>query len=100
MKKRPVKGVLLAEHNPEDAQMIKDMFKDPGSYALELRYRDCIEGTEKYLAEHPVDVVLLSLELLDAPGHSACHESSGQYRHCGPDNESGAAEEMHSVAQD
>jgi CheY-like chemotaxis protein len=71
MKKRPVKSVLLAEHNREDAQMIKDMFKDQGSYAFELTHGDCIEGTEKYLAEHPVDVVLLSLELLDAPGLEA-----------------------------
>ena len=106
IKKRAVKTVLLVESNSEDAQIIADMFEKQGSYAFKLVQRDCIRDTEKYLAEHPVDVVLLSLELPDAPGLEAVRRVTKQVADVSivvlgrPHNESSALEAMHFGAQD
>jgi diguanylate cyclase (GGDEF)-like protein/PAS domain S-box-containing protein len=106
MKKRSVKSVLLVENNPEDARQIADMFRHQGPYAFELTHKACIEGAEKHLLEHPVDVVLLSLELPDAPGLEAVRLITKLAAHvsivvlCNPDDEAGAIEAMHFGAQD
>lgn len=104
--KRAVQTVLLIESDPECAQKIADMFKDQGLYSFNFVHRDCMKDSEKYLAEQPVDVVLLSLELTDAPGVEAVRRISNQAPDvsvvvlCSPENESSAIEAMHFGAQD
>ena len=44
------------------------MFKDQGSHAFELSCVHCLSEAEKYLAEDPVDIVLLDLGLSDSEG--------------------------------
>jgi len=106
MKKKTPKRVLLVENDPEDARQIADMFKHQGHYAFELTLRDSIEGVEKYLLENPVDIVLLSLELPDAPGMEAVRLVMKSASHvsivvlCNTDNEAGAVEAIRSGAQD
>jgi diguanylate cyclase (GGDEF)-like protein len=68
MKKRPAKTVLLIESNPAESRLIRKMFKHQGSYVFILIHVDSMEGAEKYLAEHPIDVILLDVALPGAQG--------------------------------
>jgi diguanylate cyclase (GGDEF)-like protein/PAS domain S-box-containing protein len=66
--KRPSKAVLLIEHDPEEARLIRAMFGNQGDYSFALTHVDCLADAESHLALEAVDVVLLDLSCPDAPG--------------------------------
>ena len=71
MANSPSKTILLIENNPEQTSLIRAMFNDQGTYTFDLACVDCMSEAEKYLAEHPVDIVLLDLGLADPEGLEA-----------------------------
>ncbi|HUX44045.1 MAG TPA: EAL domain-containing protein [Terracidiphilus sp.] len=106
MTKRSSESVLLVENRAGDAEVIREMFRHQGSYVFKLTHADGVEEAERYLAKHPVDVVLVSLELPDAPGLEAVRRITKQAPSvaivalCGPESEPTAMEAMRSGAQD
>jgi diguanylate cyclase (GGDEF)-like protein/PAS domain S-box-containing protein len=71
MDNMPIKAVLHIENNPEEAQLIGDMFKHHGAYSFILTHVECLADAEMYLAEHSVSVVLLDLDCALASGADA-----------------------------
>ncbi|WP_420238295.1 putative bifunctional diguanylate cyclase/phosphodiesterase [Telmatobacter bradus] len=67
----PIKAVLHIGNNPEEAQLIGDMFKHHGAYSFILTHVECLADAEMYLAEHSVSVVLLDLDCALASGADA-----------------------------
>jgi signal transduction histidine kinase/HPt (histidine-containing phosphotransfer) domain-containing protein len=63
--------VLLVEDNPGDARLLREMFKDSVSRTTELTHVATMSEAEKYVAENPVDVIVLDLGLPDAEGIGA-----------------------------
>jgi signal transduction histidine kinase len=63
--------LLLIEDNPEDARLLREMFKEEGSHGTELSHVECMSEAEKFLAENKVDIILLDLGLPDAQGLGA-----------------------------
>ena len=57
----PVRTVLLIENDLEQTRIIRAMFDDQGSHSFKLTRVECLADAEKYLAGHPVDIVLLDL---------------------------------------
>ena len=68
MIKKSIKRVLLVEDNPSDARLLREMFNEQNPRDTELTHVECMGDAEKYLAGHPVDIVLLDLGLPDARG--------------------------------
>lgn len=66
-----IKTVLLVEDNPGDARLLREMFVEQGPTDARLIHVERMSDAEKYLAEHPVDIVLLDLGLPDARGLEA-----------------------------
>jgi PAS domain S-box-containing protein len=71
MSRNSIKRLLLVEDNPGDARLIREMLNERGSHNTELTHVQCMSEAEKHLAEHPVDVILLDLDLPDAQGPEA-----------------------------
>jgi diguanylate cyclase (GGDEF)-like protein/PAS domain S-box-containing protein len=71
MSDNPIKTVLLVEDNPGDARLLREMFNDGDAGGTELVHVDSMKEAERYLAEHPVDIILLDLGLPDAQGLEA-----------------------------
>jgi diguanylate cyclase (GGDEF)-like protein/PAS domain S-box-containing protein len=67
--KKSFNSVLLVEDNPADARLLREMFNEQGN--TDLMHVECMSEAERYLAEHPVDVILLDLGLPDAQGLDA-----------------------------
>jgi signal transduction histidine kinase len=63
--------VLLVEDNPGDARLLREMFNNSTSRATELTHVATMSEAEKYVAENPVDVIVLDLGLPDAEGLGA-----------------------------
>jgi len=66
-----IHSVLLIEDNPGDARMLREMFKEGGSYDTELMHVACMGDAELRLAKPSIDVILLDLGLPDAQGLGA-----------------------------
>jgi signal transduction histidine kinase/HPt (histidine-containing phosphotransfer) domain-containing protein len=66
-----INTALLVEDNPGDARLLREMFDGQGLHETGLTCVESMGEAEKYLAEHPVDVILLDLELPDAQGVGA-----------------------------
>jgi len=66
----PLKTVLLIEDDLVEACRIEEMFRDQGGSSFGLTHVDNTPDAEKFLAEHPVDVVLLDFGLFDSFGLS------------------------------
>jgi signal transduction histidine kinase len=60
--------ILLVEDNPGDARLLKLMLKESGSLSLEVIQADRLSAALKYVAETPIDVVVLDLSLPDSQG--------------------------------
>ena len=71
MSRNSIKSLLLVEDNPGDARLIREMLNERGSHNTELTHVQCMSEAEKHLAEHPVNVILLDLDLPDAQGPEA-----------------------------
>jgi diguanylate cyclase (GGDEF)-like protein/PAS domain S-box-containing protein len=71
VKEIPVKTVLLVENNQEEAHSIRKIFDKQELSAIELAQAASLADTEKHLACCSTDIVLLGLELPDAPGREA-----------------------------
>jgi diguanylate cyclase (GGDEF)-like protein/PAS domain S-box-containing protein len=69
--RKSAKIVLLVEDNPGDARLLREMFAEEGPSDTELIHVECMSEAEKYLAGHPVDIILLDLGLPDARGLEA-----------------------------
>ena len=61
MGRDPGKAVLLVENDPEQARLIRAMFKDQDSHAFELACAKSMKEAEKHLVLHQVNVILLDL---------------------------------------
>ena len=68
---KPIKSVLLIEDNPGDARLLREMFGEQGLHETELTHVTSMNDAEKYLASHPVEIILLDLGLPDAQGLEA-----------------------------
>jgi len=66
----PLKTVLLIEDDLVEACRIEEMFRDQRGSSFGLTHVDNTPDAEKFLAEHPVDVVLLDFGLFDSFGLS------------------------------
>jgi diguanylate cyclase (GGDEF)-like protein/PAS domain S-box-containing protein len=66
-----INSLLLIEDNPGDARLLREMFKEEGSYNTKLTLVACMVDAERHLAQHAVDIVLLDLGLPDAHGKEA-----------------------------
>jgi len=71
MGKSPDKTVLLIENDLEQTRIIREMFDDQGSHSFALTQVVCLADAETYLAEHPIDIVMLDLGLTDPEGLEA-----------------------------
>ena len=71
MDMKPSKTVLLIENQPEQAHLIRELLINPSSCVFELTHVEFMDDAEKYLAKHPIDIVLLDLGMSDPPGLEA-----------------------------
>ena len=71
MRKRSIEKVLLVEDNLGDARLIREIFRQQLSNYSKLTHVETMEGAEKHLSKHPVDLVLLDLGLPDEQGLGA-----------------------------
>src|SRR5580698_7302980 len=62
MRKKPTETVLLIENDAEQSRIIRAMFDSQSSHSFKLAHVESLADAETYLAEHPVDIVLLDLE--------------------------------------
>src|SRR5687768_14972155 len=60
--------ILLVEDNPGDARLLQLMLKESGSVSLEVIQADRLSAALEYVAEMPIDVVVLDLSLPDSQG--------------------------------
>jgi len=106
MKEKSIGTVLLVEDNPGDARLLREMFNEQGSADAQLTHVECMGDAETYLAEHPVDIVLLDLGLPDARGLETVRRARRGAPHAalvvltGLDDESLAAQSLREGAQD
>jgi signal transduction histidine kinase/HPt (histidine-containing phosphotransfer) domain-containing protein len=68
MIKKLIATLLLIEDNLGDARLLREMFNEQGAHNTELMHVQSMGEAEKYLAEQPVDIILLDLGLPDAQG--------------------------------
>ena len=71
VEEKPAKTILLVEHDPAEAQVIRNMFDVQATRAFKLTYVDSVSEAEKFLAGSSVDIVLLDFGLPDAQGMEA-----------------------------
>jgi PAS domain S-box-containing protein len=71
MSKEPIETLLLIEDDPEDVRLLRQIFNRQNSHHLELAHVECMGEAEKYLLEHPVDIILLDLKLPGVQGLEA-----------------------------
>ncbi|MGD0106922.1 MAG: response regulator [Rhodopila sp.] len=64
-------NVLLVEDNPGDARLLREMFNEQVSYAVQVSHVACMAEAEQHLAEHSADIIVLDLGLPDARGLGA-----------------------------
>ncbi len=106
MSKVSMKILLLAEDNPEDDELLRGMLKEQDSHNTEVTHSASTVEAVTYLAEHPVDIVLVDLGLPDAQGLEAIRRTRAAAPHvplvvlAGKDDEALAAEVLHEGAQD
>jgi diguanylate cyclase (GGDEF)-like protein len=62
------KVVLLIDRDPEVIHVIREMFSDQDPYAFDVSHVHTLEASDRHLAEHPVDVILLDSALAYASG--------------------------------
>jgi len=103
---KSIKTVLLVEDNLGDARLIREMFNEQKPNNIELTHVECMKDAEKHLSEHPVDLVLLDLGLLDAQGLDALRRARTAAPHValvvltGLDDEAVATQALQEGAQD
>jgi PAS domain S-box-containing protein/diguanylate cyclase (GGDEF)-like protein len=103
MSKKRTQRVLLVEDNPADSRLLREVLNEHGT---EVALVVCMGEAEKYLAEHPVDIILLDLGLPDAQGLTAVRRARDAAPRVplvvltGLDDESLAAEALGKGAQD
>jgi diguanylate cyclase (GGDEF)-like protein/PAS domain S-box-containing protein len=103
---KKIRTVLLVEDNPGDARLLREMFNEQGPVDTQLTHVACMADAEKYLAAHPVDIVLLDLGLPDARGLETVRRARTAAPHVtlvvltGLDDESLAAQSLQDGAQD
>ena len=71
MRKRSIEKVLLVEDNLGDARLIREIFRQQLSNYSKLSHVETMEGAERHLSTHSVDLVLLDLGLPDEQGLGA-----------------------------
>jgi len=71
MRKRSIEKVLLVEDNLGDARLIREIFRQQLSNYSKLSHVETMEGAERHLSAHSVDLVLLDLGLPDEQGLGA-----------------------------
>jgi len=82
------------------------MFEHQGSYSFALTCVEDMAAAERHLAGHAIDVVMLDLELPEAPGLEAVRRIHAALPHasivllCAPGNEPAAVQAMQAGAQD
>lgn len=65
------KTILLIEDNAGDARLLREMFNEEGADDVELICVGSMDGAEKHLFDHAVDIILLDLGLPDVQGLEA-----------------------------
>jgi len=104
--KQSIKTVLLVEDNTADARLLREMFREQDPPNTELIHVESMREAEKYLAENPVDIVLLDLGLPDVRGLESVRRARTAAPHValvvltGLDDESLAAQSLQEGAQD
>ena len=63
--------LLLVEDNAGDARLLREMFREQGSLRTVMTHVERMVQAEEHLAGHPVDLILLDLQLPDAHGLDA-----------------------------
>jgi diguanylate cyclase (GGDEF)-like protein/PAS domain S-box-containing protein len=63
-----IRRLLLVEDNLGDAQLLREMFHESGSYNTEVLHVESLAEAESRLADRSVDIILLDLGLPDAQG--------------------------------
>ena len=66
MPRNVTKKLLLAEDNPGDARLLREMLNEEGLYRTEVPHGEQLGDAEKYLVDHEVDIILLDPGLPDA----------------------------------
>lgn len=106
MSPKLIKELLLVEDNPGDALLLREMLNEHGSFSAHLTHVEYMVAAEKYLAEHPVDIILIDLYLPDAQGLGALKRVQAAAPHVplvvltGMDDESLALQALKEGAQD
>jgi two-component system, cell cycle sensor histidine kinase and response regulator CckA len=98
--------LLVVEDDPGDARLLREMFNEVDAHNTELTHVACMIDAEKYLAECPVDIILLDLGLPDAQGLDAVRRARAVAPNIplvvltGLDDESVAVQALQQGAQD
>jgi diguanylate cyclase (GGDEF)-like protein/PAS domain S-box-containing protein len=98
--------VLLIEDNPGDARLLREMFREQSSHAIELLHVECMSDAEGCIANRAVDLILLDLGLPDAQGLEAVRRARAAAPRIplmvltGMDDESLAVKALQEGAQD
>lgn len=66
--------VLLVEDNPGDVRLVREMLNEAGASLFELSHVDRLSLALDFLADRPIDVMLLDLSLPDTSGLSTLIE--------------------------
>jgi len=103
---KTIKRLLLVEDNAGDARLLREMFNDQGSGGTRFKQVELLSEAEAYLAEFPVDLILLDLGLPDAQGIDAVRRAHAAAPHVplvvltGQDDHVLAAQALQEGAQD
>jgi diguanylate cyclase (GGDEF)-like protein/PAS domain S-box-containing protein len=98
--------LLLIEDNPGDVRLLREMLNEPSSQKTDLKCVDSLLDAERYLADHPVDIILLDLGLPDGQGLGAVQRTRAAAPHValvvltGLDDEVVASQALQEGAQD
>ena len=98
--------ILLIEDNPDDARLIREMFKGTTSHETIISHVTSMREAEIHIVDHAVDIILLDLGLPDAQGLAAVRRTHLAAPHValvvltGVDDESLAILSLQEGAQD
>jgi diguanylate cyclase (GGDEF)-like protein/PAS domain S-box-containing protein len=104
--KLPIKVLLLVEDNQGDARLLQEMLQERSLHGTEVSHVTTMSEAEAHLRSHPVDIIVLDLDLPDARGLDSLRRTHAAAPSIplvvltGLDDESVAAQALQQGAQD
>jgi signal transduction histidine kinase len=78
MSAKLIKAILLAEDNPADARLLREMLNEQGSHSTELTHVDCTRTDPDRLAQLVTDLLSNAIEFFPPDNEVAPASVSGE----------------------